>query len=438
MSQNFRCIIVGGGPIGLVTAHALTAAGMEWVLLEQEDDIVVQDTPCVVMYPDTLRVMDQLGLSDRLSRIKTTIDRTQILSHEGATYNTTYTHDWSMENHGRGNWYFHQPQLVSALYEALSESDKARVKTSKEVTDIDAESETIVVHCSDGTAEEGSLVIGAEGCNSIVRDMMRINALAEDPKAAVNTTLPFAASYRVLWGTIPMAENMKGNEGWECHGKGYSSQMFFGRGRGWFFVYEKLKKPTRGLRNYTEKDMYSCAARLANLPMTNKMRLRDVYAVSHNCGMADLGEGLVRRFAWGRTVLIGEAGNKQTSHLGLGLNSGVQDVVALTNILRKLVQHHNERHELVETEAIHLALRKYDAIRRGDALHGSRTSARAARLQSWNGRALRLYDRYFLPSGGSSRKNYDGTISSIVSHGMLLDFVPESDPQYGRIPWVHA
>lgn len=438
MSKQFRCIIVGGGAIGLITAHALTAAGMDWVLLERDETIIAQDTPCVVMYPDTLRVMDQLGLLNRLSRIKTIIGRTKTWTHENEFYNTLYTHDWSTENHGRGNWYFHQPQLVSALYDALSESDKFRIKTSKEVTDIDAEFESMIVHCSDGTAEEGSLVIGADGTDSMVRDMMRINALAEDPKAAVNATLPFAASYRVLWGTIPMAENMTANEGWECHGKGYSSQMFFGRGRGWFVVYEKLKKPTRGLRNYTEKDMYSCAARLANLPMTNKMRLRDVYAVSHSAGMADLGEGLVRRFAWGRSVLIGEAGNKQTSHLGLALNSGVQDVVALTNTLRKLVQHHDERHELVETETVHLALRKYDSIRRADALHGSRTSARAARLHSWNGRALQLYDRYFLPSKGTSRKNYDNTIGTIISRGMLLDFLPETDPQYGRIPWSHA
>lgn len=99
MSKQFRCIIVGGGAIGLITAHALTTAGIDWVLLERDETIIAQDTPCVVMYPDTLRVMDQLGLLNRLSRIKTIIGRTKTWTHKNEFYNTLYTHDWSMEKY---------------------------------------------------------------------------------------------------------------------------------------------------------------------------------------------------------------------------------------------------------------------------------------------------------------------------------------------------
>lgn len=97
MPHQFRCVIIGGGPVGLVTAHALTAAGLDWVLLERHEALVNPTGASVVMYPHTLRVMDQLGLLQRLSEIKSTMERTRTLTHEGVCYRTSFPHAWSME-----------------------------------------------------------------------------------------------------------------------------------------------------------------------------------------------------------------------------------------------------------------------------------------------------------------------------------------------------
>ena len=43
-----------------------------------------------------------------------------------------------MNSHGIGMWFFHRPELLKTLYDAMSRNDKARIKTSKEVVDIEA------------------------------------------------------------------------------------------------------------------------------------------------------------------------------------------------------------------------------------------------------------------------------------------------------------
>lgn len=97
MSTDFRIIIVGGGPVGLVAAHALSAAGLDFVLLERRDTVVGADGTSLAIYPHTLRVMDQLRLLEPLSKIKSTMKHAKSLTHQGLCYNTAYTYDWCME-----------------------------------------------------------------------------------------------------------------------------------------------------------------------------------------------------------------------------------------------------------------------------------------------------------------------------------------------------
>jgi 2-polyprenyl-6-methoxyphenol hydroxylase-like FAD-dependent oxidoreductase len=99
MAESFCCIIVGGGPIGLIAAHSFSAAGLDWVLLEQEENLVMSNGPAMVMYPDTLRVMDQLGLLTKLSEIKSVVACTHTLTHQGVEYNTSYSYEWSEEKY---------------------------------------------------------------------------------------------------------------------------------------------------------------------------------------------------------------------------------------------------------------------------------------------------------------------------------------------------
>jgi 2-polyprenyl-6-methoxyphenol hydroxylase-like FAD-dependent oxidoreductase len=61
-AHQFRVVIVGGGPVGLCLAHALSHAGIEYVLLERRDSVVEESGFGIALWPHGVRILDQLGL----------------------------------------------------------------------------------------------------------------------------------------------------------------------------------------------------------------------------------------------------------------------------------------------------------------------------------------------------------------------------------------
>ncbi len=65
-SSSFKVIIVGGGPIGLLSALALRSAGIDFVILEKRQNIVADVGAGIALNPATLRIFHQLGLLEKL------------------------------------------------------------------------------------------------------------------------------------------------------------------------------------------------------------------------------------------------------------------------------------------------------------------------------------------------------------------------------------
>lgn len=65
-ASNFKVIVIGGGPSGLVTAHALHLAGIDFIVLEGRTDIVEDLGASLVLGPPSMRIMHQFGIFERL------------------------------------------------------------------------------------------------------------------------------------------------------------------------------------------------------------------------------------------------------------------------------------------------------------------------------------------------------------------------------------
>ncbi len=66
--------------------------------------------------------------------------------------------------------------FLRALYEKLSEDDKARIHVGKKVVGIDHAAEGVTVRCADGSAYVADVVVGADGIHSRTRaEMQRVN-----------------------------------------------------------------------------------------------------------------------------------------------------------------------------------------------------------------------------------------------------------------------
>jgi 2-polyprenyl-6-methoxyphenol hydroxylase-like FAD-dependent oxidoreductase len=67
--SEFKVIIIGGGPVGLSTAHALSKAGIDFVVLERRKAIVEDMGASLVLSPQSLRIMGHLGLLENFRDI---------------------------------------------------------------------------------------------------------------------------------------------------------------------------------------------------------------------------------------------------------------------------------------------------------------------------------------------------------------------------------
>lgn len=67
--QHFHVIIVGGGLVGLTTAHVFPKAGIDFVILEKHADPLSTYGTTLALWPQTLRILDQLGLFDTVQPI---------------------------------------------------------------------------------------------------------------------------------------------------------------------------------------------------------------------------------------------------------------------------------------------------------------------------------------------------------------------------------
>lgn len=88
-TRPFKVIITGGGPVGLIAAHALSLASIEFVVLEQRDTISIDVGASLVLAPPSLRVMQQMGLLHSLMAVGGEIQRNKSFTVGGEFKNST-------------------------------------------------------------------------------------------------------------------------------------------------------------------------------------------------------------------------------------------------------------------------------------------------------------------------------------------------------------
>ncbi|KAF7594822.1 hypothetical protein BBP40_008152 [Aspergillus hancockii] len=158
-------------------------------------------------------------------------------------------------------------------------------------------------------------------------------ALAADSTIDWDPENPFTAEYKCLWCSFPRPSDS--GQSFETHGKGRSVMYVTRHDYGWIFLYERLSQPTNERISYTDNEIDALAAIFSDYTVADGMKVRDAYAKRLNSGLANLEEGILEHWNWGRIVLAGDACHKYTPNAGLGLNHGIQDIVVLCNGLRK-------------------------------------------------------------------------------------------------------
>lgn len=90
VESKFKVIVVGGGPVGLTAAHALSRAGIDYVVLEQRQSVELDVGASLVLWPQGLRVLAQLDLFERLQNIGADLRHMVTVNMDGYKYKDSW------------------------------------------------------------------------------------------------------------------------------------------------------------------------------------------------------------------------------------------------------------------------------------------------------------------------------------------------------------
>lgn len=68
MDERTGCVVVGGGPAGMIAGLLLARAGVEVTVLEKHPDFL-RDFRGDTVHPSTLTLLDELGLGERFDAL---------------------------------------------------------------------------------------------------------------------------------------------------------------------------------------------------------------------------------------------------------------------------------------------------------------------------------------------------------------------------------
>lgn len=326
------------------------------------------------------------------------------------------------------------------LYERLG-SDQAKVLTGKEIVGISSVHYTATVECADGTRYVGSIVIGADGVHSKVRSIMCQMGIEDHPKWNWDAEDPYLTTYKCLWFSTPSLvskENLSESPDmavYETYHKDHSIMCLSGKLRCWVFLYKKLGQPTTQRIAYTKEDMEEMMDTFADFHVTEDVKVREAYNKRINSSMASIEEGMTNYWSWNRIVLAGDSCHKFAPNLGLGYQSGLQDVVALCNRLHSAVA--QARDGIPSTLALTEVFQSYHACRREAANTDAKLSAFVLRVSVWANSFYYFLSLYILPLLLTDYILQNWVFSPIDRRMLVLDYVEAEEPFSGRVSWVH-
>ncbi|KAM3436748.1 hypothetical protein MY4824_004169 [Beauveria thailandica] len=397
MAEPFKAIVIGAGPVGLIIAHALSAAGIDYVCLEQRSCLLDDVGASLVLHPPTLRVLNQLGL------------------------------------HGIPLMTFHRAELMKVLYDGLCKEARLKILTSKTVTNIESQDSGVTVECSDETVYKGSIVIGADGTNSVVRKMVHRIATLNVPESLWGPLMPYKSEFDCLWCTCPPM--VEPGHYFETQHQGRSVITLTGKQRNWLLLFEKRPEASRSRQKASNEDLQQFAARFFSFPACPQFTVEDMFAQRTTAGLTRLDEGMTKHWFHDRMVLVGDACHKMTPNAGFGFNNGVQDAVVLCNGLQKLLLEGASSD--VQSGQLRDVFAQYEVSRQEQVRRDLSFSAHFTRIQAWDNWIYYLFARWIRPLKIAQRWSAE-KISHYFSKASVLNYVLAKERFHGLLPWQNS
>ncbi|KAI1140075.1 FAD binding domain protein [Hypoxylon sp. FL0543] len=340
--SDFKVIIAGGGIAGLTLAVMLEKFGLDYVLLESHSTIAPQVGASIGLFPNGLRILDQMGCYEPIQDIfkgEVLYNRTHNRNESGKSVLTIYAMSDHLEiRHGYGLLFFDRQQLLQILYNRIQ--GKERVQLNKKFSTANVTEKGVSVTCADGSVFSGTLLVGADGVHSAVRNVMvtlgnKVQPGLFDPKEQDRVPCYYICSFGI-------AQHVPGwvkGEQHIVHGRGRSQLVVSGpEDRVYWFMFEKLPETKYGkdIPTFTKDEEAEFAKRNASVPITETVTFGQVYKSRLSSSLTPLHEFVYKKWFFSRIITLGDSAHKPNPIGGQGANGAIESCAEFINaLLRK-------------------------------------------------------------------------------------------------------
>ncbi len=196
-------LIAGAGIGGLTLAIALARRGIGARVLERRAE-VSEAGAGIQLGPNAVGVLTRLGVAERLEPDVGKPHSLRVFSGgTGQVITNLPLGDWLARRHGAPYWVAHRADLHKALLDSAMAEPLIEIKTGSDVVSFASGGDRVTLQTADGHADEGDLLIGADGLWSTVRRQLWPDApLTYSGRTAARAVIPRARAPAQFQETI--------------------------------------------------------------------------------------------------------------------------------------------------------------------------------------------------------------------------------------------
>ncbi|KAF6834221.1 FAD binding domain protein [Colletotrichum plurivorum] len=404
VDEKRQVVIVGGGITGLTMALILQRLNIDYVLLEAYDTVTPNVGASIGVFPNGLRVLDQLGLyEDILAKAQPVEAMIFRDGRTGKRLQTRRTRKLITERHGYPCMFMERYELLCVMYAHLK--DKDRIFCHQKVRKVDSSPDSAKVYTENGSVFEGQIVVGADGVRSTIRREMWRNADAAGDSAAIPAVdrQDVPCEHACIFGTASPTPGINPGEVMGASGRNKVAGCMGGPGGEafffWFWSLPEGKRtcPIDDIPRFDDEEKKRQFENGADTVVSDaglkfdKVRENAVYS-----GVTALPHFVMRRWHYGRLVIIGDAAHKFNPLVGQGGNSCIESCASLVNALQDqgLLSPENTSWELSQVGAAFSAVEGERVDRLVEMVESCQDAMRSTAWETWK---LWFLHRWVMP-----------------------------------------
>uniref|UniRef100_A0A8H7K9I4 FAD-binding domain-containing protein n=1 Tax=Bionectria ochroleuca TaxID=29856 RepID=A0A8H7K9I4_BIOOC len=351
--------IIGAGVAGLALANMLEQANISYSVLESYRAIAPPGAASIGLMPNGLRILDQLGVYEKLMEHAVPHDYFQHRDgDDGTLYGVMTAGRYLPPLLGYSSHVIPRQTLLKILYENLP--DKSKVRTSSRVSKVETSETNAVVTTEDGFKIRCDIVAGVDGVHSAVRrEIEAYTGVTPSPGyLASRSACIFGCSNRIA--------GITGGQFYNSHRKNTGLFILTGKDdKPYWFLFDDFKEPIKYKETpkYTLEYVQALAEKSKDIIIIPGVTFGDLYAHRRDVTTVSLEEGIAPVWHAGRMFLAGDSCHKMVPNGAMGGNQAIESVASFVNHYRRLRARYPN--QFIPLADLNTALESYTNERRG-------------------------------------------------------------------------